>query len=78
MVRSTSSAGGSITMKKLELINKLVEGLHMLHLDECHYYTNKHLADTCGVSTSTLKRNKELIKVIDTALYVMEECDGGM
>ena len=63
-------------MKKLKLANKLAGGLHLLHLDGCHYYTNRHLADVCGVSTSTLKRNKELIKVIDTALYVMDGCDG--
>ncbi len=63
-------------MKKIELANKLTGGLHLLHLDGRHYYTNQHLADACGVSTSTLKRNKELIKVIDTALYVMEDCDG--
>jgi len=62
-------------MKKLELINKLADGLHLLHLDGCHYYTNQHLADVCGVSTSTLKRNKELVKVIDTALYITEGGD---
>lgn len=63
-------------MKKLELAHRLADGLHLLQLDGCRYYTNQHLADVCGISTSTLKRNKELIKVIDTALYVMEDCDG--
>ncbi len=63
-------------MKKIELANKLADGIHLLHLDEYHYYTNQHLADTCRVSASTIKRNKELIKVIDTALYIMDGCDG--
>lgn len=62
-------------MKNIELANKIADGLHLLHLDGCHYYTNQYLADVCGVSTSTLKRNKELVKVIDTALYVIEDCD---
>lgn len=60
-------------MKKLELATKLADGLHLLQLDRCYYYTNQYLANICGVSTSTIKRNKELIKVIDTALYITED-----
>lgn len=61
---------------KPELAMKLVEGVHLLHLDGNPYYTNQQLSNVVGVSTSTLKRNRDIIKLLDVALYLTEVDDG--
>lgn len=57
---------------KFELAYKLAQGIELLQLDGDHYYTNQALANTVGVSTSTIKRNREIIKVLDIALQLAE------
>lgn len=61
---------------KPELAMKLVEGVYLLHLDGNPYYTNQQLSNVVGVSTSTLKRNRDIIKLLDVALYLTEVDDG--
>ena len=61
---------------KAELAMKLAQAIHHLHLDGNAHYTNQHLADVCGVSTSTIKRHRDTIKMLDTALYITEGYHG--
>lgn len=60
---------------KPELAFKLANGIELLHTDGNHHYTNQTLADTIGVSTSTIKRNREIIKILDIAMYLRESED---
>ena len=53
---------------KPELAFRLAEGIQLLHHDDCDNYTDRLLADISGVSTSTIKRNKDLVKMLDIAL----------
>lgn len=57
---------------KAELAMKLAQAIHHLHLDGNAHYTNQHLADVCGVKISTIKRHRDMIKILDTALYITE------
>ena len=57
---------------KQELAMKLAEGIHLLYLDSNLYYTNQQLSNVVGVSTSTLKRNRDIIKLLDVALHLTE------
>ena len=60
---------------KSELAFKLAQGIQLLHLDGNHYYTNAVLANCTGVSTSTIKRNRDIVKILDIALYLVEDTD---
>jgi len=60
---------------KQELAMKLAEGIHLLHLDSNPYYTNQQLSNVVGVSISTIKRNRDTIKLLDVALYLTETDD---
>jgi transcriptional antiterminator len=57
---------------KTELAMKLSEGIHLLHLDGNKYYSNTSLSEVTGVSVSTIKRNRDTIKLLDVALYLTE------
>ena len=57
---------------KPELSFKLANGIHLLHLDGNQNYTNTELSNTVGVSTSTIKRHKDAINIIDIALHLMD------
>ena len=60
---------------KSELAFKLAQGIQLLHLDGNHYYTNSILADTTGISTSTIKRNRDIVKMLDIALHLSDGVD---
>lgn len=57
---------------KSELAMRLAEGIHLLHLDGNLYYKNNELANIVGVSPSTIKRNRDLIQLLDVALHITE------
>ena len=59
---------------KTELSFKLANGIQLFHVEGNHYYTNQSLADVVGVSTSTIKRNRDIVKALDIALR-LTECD---
>ena len=60
---------------KSELALKLAQGIQLLHLDGNHYYTNAVLANCTGVSTSTIKRNRDIVKMLDIALHLSDGVD---
>ena len=60
---------------KPELAFKLAQGIQLLHLDGNHYYTKRELSDTVGVSTSTIKRHRDMIKALDVALHLTDDYD---
>ncbi len=55
---------------RAELANRLVHGIQLLHLEGYYYYTEKTLSETTGVSVSTLKRNRDMINLLDIALRI--------
>ena len=59
-------------MKAL-LASRLAYGIQVLHADENLYYTNANLARVVGVSTSTIKRNKQTLEILDTAMHLRKQ-----
>lgn len=55
---------------RAELANRLVHGIQLLHIEGYDYYTEKTLSETTGVSVSTLKRNRDMINLLDIALRI--------
>ena len=62
---------------KPELAFKLAQGIQLLHLDGNHYYTNAALANCTGISTSTIKRNHDIVKMLDIVLHLSNGDDDG-
>ena len=60
---------------KPESAFKLAQGIHLLHLDGNHNYTNSTLSNVTGLSTSTIKRNRDIVKILDIALHLVEDTD---
>lgn len=55
---------------RAELANRLAHGIQLLHLEGYDYFTKKTLSETTGVSVSTLKRNRDMINLLDIALRI--------
>lgn len=53
-----------------QLAQRLAQGIQLLQSEGHYYYTNAELARLTGVSPSTLKRNKEFIHIMDTAIHI--------
>jgi len=58
---------------KPELAFKLANGIQLLHTDGNHSYTNSQLAKIAGISTSTIKRNRDTIKMLDIAMSITDD-----
>jgi len=57
---------------KEETIHKLAQSIQLLHHDGNIYYTDTTLAKTAGVSSSTVKRNKLEIEMLDIVLHLSD------
>jgi hypothetical protein len=54
---------------------QLAQGIQLLHLDGNRHYTHTELSKVVGVSTSTIKRNRDIVKLLDVALHLTENDD---
>lgn len=57
---------------RVELAYRFAQGIQLLHLDEQENYTDSTLSSVVGVSTSTLRRHKEVVKMLDIALHLTD------
>jgi len=56
---------------RAELANRLAHGIQLLYIEGYDYYTEKTLSETTGISVSTLKRNRDMINLLDIALRIL-------
>ena len=53
---------------KLATAKRIAQAIQLFKLDGFNDYTNRQLADTLGVTTKTISRNKDFVTILDFAI----------
>ncbi|MDQ7060841.1 MAG: hypothetical protein Q9M43_06755 [Sulfurimonas sp.] len=53
-----------------QLASRLAFGIELLQMEGSNHYGMAELARITGISKSTLKRNKVIVDLIDTAIHI--------